>query len=197
MADISVSATTSPIVPKYTPSQKQADVKANTIDKITKESQDSISLQRIDIQKSNVQIVPPGKEIQQPEFEPSSEIKRRQDVDTIEQDRGVSDQITRKSKEIQDATEELQSVEAQKTYLESKVAQLNNELERLKQNEEGIKLNNAEFRMSYSKDDDEYYVDLVNIDQNTVIKEITTEDMERILDDSQGATRGRLLDLFS
>jgi len=182
MSDITVSPLTKPITPSVNQQQLRKPYQPQ-IDDGTDD--DSIHLQKQEVVKSNVQIMPPGFR------EPNS-------LEYGEQDGNLKSQrISQKEKELNLKRTELHLArEEDRENLKSEVYQLNLKLEQLKHSENGPNIKGAQFRLN--EDDDGFYVDLINVEQDVVIKELSVESLEDILRQTSDENNlGVLMDLFA
>jgi len=182
MSNVTLTPLTKPISPSvnqqqpkkpYSPQQKET-------------TDDTINLQhKDDVIKSNVQVLPPGaKRVKPIEFkEVDIDFQKSQKVSLKEKE------LNLKRSEVPLAREE------DREKLKSEIYELNLKLEQLKQSEKGPNIQGAKFRLG--EDDNEFYVELINVEQNTVIKELSVESLEDVLRQTSGDNNmGVLLDLF-
>jgi uncharacterized FlaG/YvyC family protein len=109
-----------------------------------------------------------------------------------------SQKLFYKEKELAVKRSELPFVKDEKVRekLESDIYHLNLKLEELKKSENGPKIDGAQFRLN--EDDDGFYVELINVEQDVVIKELSEENFEEILKQTSDPNNlGVLLDLFA
>jgi hypothetical protein len=109
-----------------------------------------------------------------------------------------SQKLFYKEKELAIKRSELPFVKDEKVRekLESDIYHLNLKLEALKKSDSGPKIDGAQFRLN--EDDDGFYVELINVEQDVVIKEFSEENFEDILrQTSDPNNMGVLLDLFA
>jgi hypothetical protein len=109
-----------------------------------------------------------------------------------------SQKLFYKEKELAIKRSELPFVKDAKVRekLESDIYHLNLKLEELKKSNRGPNVDGAQFRLN--EDDNEFFVELINVEQDVVIKEFSEESFEDILrQTSDPNNMGILLDLFA
>jgi len=128
--------------------------------------------------------------------------QKREKIEEIEQEEKESFQKSQKlfykEKELAVKRSELPFVKDEKVRekLESDIYHLNLRLEELKKSERGPKIDGAQFRLN--EDDDGFYVELINVENDVVIKELSEENFEDILKQTSDTNNlGVLLDLFA
>ncbi|MBF0449942.1 MAG: hypothetical protein HQK75_04510 [Candidatus Magnetomorum sp.] len=181
MSDITLTPLTKPI----SPSVQQQQPKKPYESKKNENSDDSIHLQNKEIVKSNVQMLPPGaKKIEPIQFKHDDASQKSQ-------------KVSYKEKELNLKRSELPlAQEADRDKLKSEIYQLNLKLEQLKKSENGPNIQGAKFRLN--EDDQGPYVELINVEQDVVIKELSVESLEDVLrQTSNDNNLGVLMDLFA
>ncbi|ETR67047.1 MAG: hypothetical protein OMM_05349 [Candidatus Magnetoglobus multicellularis str. Araruama] len=182
MSDISLTPLSKPISPSVNQQQpnKPYQPSKNNTDNGT------IKFTTQEIDKSNVQILPPGrKKIEAPELKKSESFQQSQ-------------KAAFKESEIEQKKAELPFIKDEDTRkkLQSEIYHLNLKLEELKKSEKGPNIQGAQFRLN--EDDEGFYVELINVDQDVVIKELSEENFEDILRQTSDTNNlGVLLDLFA
>lgn len=193
MSDITIKELSTPVVPRFNPSQKGyvgKDVVSYTSNDT---SPGQYLLDRKEITKMETEIKPVAEDIPKP-IEPP-------DIENIKikleppKDKDATREMTQIAEQIDSKTSELDSIREKKRILEEQIVELNKKLNSLRTSVGGMNVDNLEFKLT--EDNDSYYVDLYNTDQNMLIKEISMDDMQSILNTAQDDhSRGVLLDLF-
>jgi hypothetical protein len=187
MSEITLTPLTKPVSPSVNqqqPNKPYQPAKNNTQDT------DTINLVSKETKKighySDLQLLPQKKEkIEDPEFKEKETFQKSQ-------------KLFYKEKELAVKRSELPFVKDEKVRekLESDIYHLNLKLEELKKSEKGPNIDGAQFRLN--EDDEGFYVELINIEQNVVIKELSEENFEDILRQTSDTNNlGVLLDLFA
>lgn len=178
-----MSPLTKPITPSVNQQQPRKPYQPQIDDDTTDES---IRLQNKEIVKNNIQILPPGKrDIESLEFE------------TDDNEYLKSQRVSRKEKELNLKRSELNLArEEDRDKLKSEIYQLNLKLEELKNSANGPNIQGAQFRLN--EDDEGFFVDLINVEQDVVIKELSVESVEDILKQTSDSNNlGVIMDLFA
>ncbi|KPA19755.1 hypothetical protein MHK_000031 [Candidatus Magnetomorum sp. HK-1] len=181
-----MAVTLSPLTKPISPSVQQQQPKKPYSPQEKETTDETINLQNKEIVKSNVQVLPPG-------AKKSAPIKFKENDNNFQE----SQKAAFKEKELNLKRAELPLArEEDREKLRADIYQLNLKLEQLKQSEKGPNIQGAQFRLG--EDDNEFYVELINVEQDTVIKELSVESLEDVLrQTSDKNNMGVLLDLFA
>jgi len=183
MADVTLTPLTKP----FSPSVNQQQPKKPYQVPIQNKTDGTVRLQNDEVDyRSDVQLLPQAR-------------KKIEPIGVKETDDSFikSQKVTFKENEIELKKSELPFVsEEERDRLQSEIYQLNLKLDELKKSDKGPNIQGAKFRLN--EDDDGFYVELINVDQDVVIKELSEESFEDILrQTSDTETMGILLDLFA
>jgi hypothetical protein len=187
MSDITLTPLTKPVSPSV--NQQQPKRPYQPINNNTQED-GTINFVSKETEKignySDVRLLPQKREkIEDPEFSEKETFQKSQ-------------KLFYKEKELAVKRSELPFVKDDKVRekLESDIYHLNLKLEALKKSEKGPNIQGAQFQLN--EDDDGFYVELINVEQDVVIKEFSEENFEDILrKTSDPNNMGVLLDLFA
>ena len=187
MSDVTLTPLTKPVSPSVNQQQPKKPYQPPIKDQ---QEDDTINFVSKETEKlgnySDLQLLPQKKEkIEDPAFE-AKEIFQK------------SQKLFYKEKELAIKRSELPFVKDEKVRekLESDIYHLNLKLEELKKSEKGPNIDGAQFQLN--EDDDGFYVELINVEQDVVIKEFSEENFEDILrKTSDPNNMGVLLDLFA
>jgi len=188
MADITIKPLSHPVMPKV--NNKTYEAK----NYVKKDKAKKLNLQTKELQKTNVQVLPAG--VHNKPIKVDNKLSNeRIDIKIDDSSEELAQKIIDKQRELDTTSSELQSVAEKKRQLEIQVKQLNSELDKLRESEKDVQIKNAEFRLN--RDDEEFFVELLDAEEGTIIKELTLKDMEKVLDKASGDSKGVLLDLFA
>jgi len=187
MSDVTLKPLTSPVSPSVNQQQPNKPYQPPTN---KPQGDGSIHLVSKETERighhSDLQLLPQKrKKSEDPEFKESDSFQKSQ-------------KLFYKEKELAVKRSELPFVKDEKVRekLESDIYHLNLKLEELKKSEKGPNIEGAQFRLN--DDDDGFYVELVNVAQDVVIKEFSEENFEDILKQTSDPNNlGVLLDLFA
>jgi hypothetical protein len=187
MSDVTLTPLTKPISPSV---NQQQPIKPYQPPNNDKQEDGTIHLVSKETKKignyTDLQLLPQKKEkIEDPAFEAKEVFQKSQ-------------KLFYKEKELAIKRSELPFVKDEKVRekLESDIYHLNLKLEELKKSERGPNIDGAQFQLN--EDDDGFYVDLINVEQDVVIKEFSEENFEDILRKTADPNNmGVLLDLFA
>lgn len=189
MADISIQSLSHPVTPRV----KSRTFETKNFENTEKNSE--VNLQSKKLIKTHVQVLPPGVHKKPIKIDNKFIPEQKAKAVKPESTETIAREIIDKQRELEITSSELQSVAHRKRQIEAQVQQLNSELDKLRESEKDVQIQNAEFRLN--KDEDEFYVELLDTEDGAVIKELTLDDMEKVLDKASGNAKGVLLDLFA
>jgi len=186
MSDITLTPLTKPVSPSVNQQQPKHPYKPP----IKTQDDDTINLVSKETEKignySDIQLLPQKrKKMEDVEFEAKESFQKSQKMFYKENELAVkrSELPFVKSDEVREK-------------LESDIYHLNLRLEELKKSESGPEIDGAQFRLN--EDEDGFYVELINVEQDVVIKELSEENFEDILRQTSDTNNlGVLLDLFA